>query len=128
MALSLVAIAACRSGAAAQNLSGSYGGTGTCSSYIFTFRAKGVAYVKTLYEGKVTRETPGEYAVGDDKVSVKAGMSLVFTRKGNALETPLGQTNLVCTKLSDVGVAVALAHIVDKCDTSEPDSCSNEPA
>ena len=116
MALSLVGIAAWGTGAAAQSLSGVYGGE-QCP-YRLTFRGKDVVYIQFLAGGKVMRELPGQYKVDGDKVSVTAPLEgWVFTQKGNALETPSMGKTMVCTKLSDV----ALAQIAGSCDQFRPD-------
>ena len=99
VALSFVAIAAWGTGATAQSLSGVYGGE-KCP-YKLTFRGKDVVYVQFLegYGGAVAAEMPGQYKVDGDKVPVTAtAWSTVFTRKGDALETPERE---VCTKVSD---------------------------
>ncbi len=101
VALSLVAIAAWGTGAAAQSLSGVYGGE-QCP-YRLTFRGKDVVYIQFLAGGKVMQELPGQYKVDGDKVAVTApSWGAVFTQKGNALETPAMGRTMVCTKLSDV--------------------------
>ena len=115
VALSLIGIAAWGTGAAAQSLSGVYGGE-RCP-YRLTFRGKDVVYIQFLAGGKVMRELPGQYKVDGDKVSVTAPLGgWVFTQKGNALETPSMGKTMVCTKLSDV----ALAQIADSCDHFRP--------
>src|SRR5437879_3520971 len=115
VALSLIGIAAWGTGAAAQSLSGVYGGE-QCP-YRLTFRGKDVVYIQFLAGGKVMRELPGQYKVDGDKVSVTAPLEgWVFTQKGNALETPSMGKTMVCTKLSDV----ALAQIADSCDHFRP--------
>src|SRR6266498_2550843 len=104
VALSLIGIAAWGNGAAAQSLSGVYGGE-QCP-YRLTFRGKDVVYIQFLAGGKVMRELPGQYKVDGDKVSVTAPLEgWVFTQKGNALETPAMGRTTVCTKLSDVALA-----------------------
>src|SRR5436190_13791970 len=112
VALSLVSIAAWGTGAAAQSLSGVYGGE-KCQ-YRLTFRGQDVVYIQFLlgYGGAVAAEMPGHYKVDGDKVPVTAtGWSTVFTRKGDALETPEGG---VCTKQTGVGRARPVAGPCDQ--------------
>ena len=101
VALSLVAIAPWGTGATAQSLSGKYGGD-ECL-YELDFRGTDVVYVTTLG----LSEARGRYTVEGDKVSVTApgSPSVVFTRKGNALQTPFMGETMVCTKLAAVGAA-----------------------
>ncbi len=80
VALSLVAIAAWGTGAAAQSLSGVYGGE-QCP-YRLTFRGKDVVYIQFLAGGKVMQELPGQYKVDGDKVAVTApSWGAVFTHR-----------------------------------------------
>jgi hypothetical protein len=120
VALSLVTITACSS-AAAQNLSGVYGG-GNCPMKL-TFRPKGVVYIDVVQEifGSKPPEMPGQYNVDGDKVAVTTATGgVVFTRKGNTLEesaTLMGRdTTFVCTKLTDE----VLAQMAAKCFQYDP--------
>jgi len=99
--LLLVAIAALGTPALAQSLSGKYGGD-ECL-YELDFRGTGVVYITTL----AMSEVRGQYKVDGDKVSVTApgSPSVVFTRKGNALQTPFMGETMVCTKLAAAGAA-----------------------
>jgi len=110
--LSLVAIVGWGTGATAQSLAGAYGGR-NCGAK-FTFSGKDVVYIQALDEhGSAMSEVPGQYKVDGDKVSVTSpNGGVVFTRKGNALETPSMGKTIVCTKLTDV----ELARIAAKCD------------
>jgi len=104
VALSLVGIAAWGTGAAAQSLSGVYGGE-NCP-YRLTFRGADVVYVQFLAGGKVMQELPGQYKVDGDRVAMTApSWGAVFTQRANALETPAMGKTMVCTKLSDVALA-----------------------
>ena len=99
--LLLVAIAALGTPALAQSPSGKYGGD-ECL-YELDFRGTGVVYITTL----AMSEVRGQYKVDGDKVSVTArgSPSVVFTRKGNALQTPFMGETMVCTKLAAAGAA-----------------------
>ena len=120
-ALSVVAITA-STRAAAQNLSGVYGG-GNCPMKL-TFRPKGVVYIDVVqadFLGTKPPEMPGQYNVDGDKVAVTTATGgVVFTRKGNTLEesaTLLGKdTTIVCTKLTDE----VLAQMAAKCYQYDP--------
>ena len=103
VALSLVGIAAWGSGAAAQSLSGVYGGE-NCP-YKLTFRGKDVVYMQIIG----IAEVPGQYKVDGDKVPVTAGIySTVFTRNGDGLSTLFAGKTVVCTKLSGAAAAATM--------------------
>ena len=104
VALSLLGIAAWGTGAAAQSLSGVYGGE-ECD-FKLTFRGMDVVYIQFIAGGSVMQELPGHYKVDGDKVSVTApNWGAVFTRKGDTLKTPYLGGTAVCTKPPGVGNA-----------------------
>src|SRR5439155_18708666 len=100
VALSLIGIAAWGTGAAAQSLSGVYGGE-NCP-YRLTFRGADVVYVQFLAGGRVMQELPGQYKVDGDRVAVTANAwpGAVFTRKGDTLVARYLGGTTVCTKES----------------------------
>ncbi len=103
-ALSLFASAAWGTGAAAQSLSGVYGGE-DCE-FKLTFRGMDVVYIQFIAGGSVMQELPGHYKVDGDRVSVTApNWGAVFTRKGDTLKTPYLGGTAVCTKPPGVGSA-----------------------
>jgi len=87
--LGVLLTAGCGSG-----LSGDYGGA-DCPYQKMTFKGGGAVYLTLM-----GTELSGEYTVDGDKVSISGGQAgMVFTKKGDTLESSVMGMRFACRKL-----------------------------
>jgi hypothetical protein len=89
-----IALAGCNSGSSFSGISGDFGGEG-CIYDKLSFKRDGNAYVTVM-----GIEQPAQYKLDGDRVILTAGgQGIVFTKKGDVLETGQGVTHMKCVKL-----------------------------